>query len=228
VVTTAKGATRPPCGVRVVIVDDHDLFRTSVRYLLEVEGLSIVGEAASGEEAVEVVRRCRPAVVLMDLNMPGIGGVEAIRRIARTAPESRVVVLTISAEEEDVVQAILAGACGYLLKTTRLDQLVAGIRAAAAGESFVSPTITAQLLQQLRRQPQNGPAPESLRELRLSPREVDVLRLVAEGRTNAEIAAELTLSVKTVRNTLSRILAKTGFRNRVEAAVYAVKRGIAV
>src|SRR5207247_6457856 len=128
-------------GIRVVIVDDHDLFRTGLRNLLEEQGVQVVGEAAAGGEAVRAVAELTPDVVVMDLNMPGISGVEATRQITMIAPLTRVVVLTISDQDADVMDAILAGACGYLLKDASIQELMAGIRAASVGESLVSPTI---------------------------------------------------------------------------------------
>src|ERR687891_343229 len=125
--------------VRVLLVDDHDLFRTGLRNLLEQQGVDIVGEAASGTEALKLVREGAPDVVIMDLNMPGMGGVEATRHMSRDAPLTRVIVLTISEEEQDVMDAILAGACGYLLKDASIQDLMQGIQAASVGESLISP-----------------------------------------------------------------------------------------
>src|SRR4029450_4971242 len=136
--------------VRVLIVDDHDLFRTGLRNLLEDEGVQIVGEASAGQEALNIVRELAPDVVVMDLNMPGMGGVEATRHISSIAPLTRVVMLTISDQDNDVIDAILAGACGYLLKDSSIHELIAGIRAASLGESLISPTIAAKVLQRLR------------------------------------------------------------------------------
>src|SRR5919197_5786001 len=137
-------------GLRVVIVDDHDLFRSGLRNLLEDEGVQVVAEAAGGGEAVRMVRELAPDVVVMDLNMPTMGGVEATRHITSIAPLTRVVMLTISDEDADVMDAILAGACGYLLKDASIQDLMAGISSAARGESLISPTIAAKVLQRLR------------------------------------------------------------------------------
>ena len=137
-------------GLRVLLVDDHDLFRTGLRSVLEGRGIEIAGEARSGEEAVEIVAGVAPQVVLMDLNMPGIGGIEATRRIAEFAPLAHVIVLTVSDRDADVVEAISAGACGYLLKDSSLDELVRGIEAASVGESPVSPAAAAKLLERVR------------------------------------------------------------------------------
>src|SRR3989440_12313066 len=135
---------------RVLIVDDHDLFRSGLRNLLEEQGVQIVGEAAAGQEALQIVRELAPDVVVMDLNMPGMGGVEATRHISSIAPLTRVLMLTISDQDNDVIDAILAGACGYLLKDSSIQDLIAGIHAAAHGESLISPTIAAKVLQRVR------------------------------------------------------------------------------
>src|SRR5437764_3622631 len=136
--------------VRVLIVDDHDLFRSGLRNLLEEQGVQIVGEAAAGQEALQIVRELAPDVVVMDLNMPGMGGVEATRHISSVAPLTRVLMLTISDQDNDVMDAILAGACGYLLKDASIQDLMAGISSAARGESLISPHIAATVLQRVR------------------------------------------------------------------------------
>jgi DNA-binding NarL/FixJ family response regulator len=211
--------------LRVVIVDDHDLFRTGLRNLLEEQGVQIVGEAASGAEAVHAVREHAPDVVVMDLNMPGMNGVEATRQITSLAPLTRVVMLTISDQESDVMDAILAGACGYLLKDSSILDLMTGIQAASRGESFISPAIAAKLLQRVRA---TSARPEIARAIRaeLSDREIEVLKLIANGKDNATIAAELHISPKTVKNHISNILMKLQIDNRIQAAVYAVRSGI--
>src|SRR5438067_13287908 len=136
--------------LRVLIVDDHDLFRTGLRNLLEEQSVQVIGEAATGAEAVRIVREIAPDVVVMDLNMPGMGGVDATRHISSIAPLTRVVMLTISDEDNDVMDAILAGACGYLLKDASIQDLMAGISSAARGESLISPHIAAKVLQRVR------------------------------------------------------------------------------
>ncbi len=210
--------------LRVVLADDHDMFRTALRQLLEENGpLRVVGEAATGEGAVTQVREQAPDVVVMDLAMPGLGGVEATRLIIDEAPHTSVVVLTVSEEASDVVDAIVAGACGYLLKSASIEELIAGIRAAAAGDALISPGIAGRLLTHVREQAvPASPSPST----QLSARELDVLKLVAEGKDNAEIAAELFISPKTVKNHISNILMKLQIENRIQAAVYAVRRGI--
>jgi DNA-binding NarL/FixJ family response regulator len=211
--------------VRVLIVDDHDLFRSGLRNLLEDEGVQVVGEAAAGLEALDIVRDVAPDVVVMDLNMPGMTGVEATRHISTIAPLTRVVMLTISDGDNDVIDAILAGACGYLLKDSSIQELIAGIRAAAQGESLISPTIATKVLQRVRAS-STQPSIESTIRAELSEREIEVLKLIANGKDNAMIAGELHISPKTVKNHISNILMKLQIDNRIQAAVYAVRSGI--
>jgi DNA-binding NarL/FixJ family response regulator len=210
---------------RVLIVDDHDLFRSGLRNLLEEQGVQIVGEAAAGEEALRIVRDLAPDVVVMDLNMPGMSGVEATRHISSVAPLTRVLMLTISDQDNDVIDAILAGACGYLLKDSSIQELMAGIRAAAMGESLISPTIASKVLQRVRAS-STQPEIESTIRSELSEREIEVLKLIANGKDNAMIAGELHISPKTVKNHISNILMKLQIDNRIQAAVYAVRSGI--
>jgi len=211
--------------LRVLIVDDHDLFRTGLRNLLEEQGVQVVGEASTGAEAVRAVREIAPDVVVMDLNMPGMGGVEATRHIAAIAPLTRVVVLTISDEDTDVLDAIMAGACGYLLKDSSITELLAGIEAASKGESLISPGIAAKVLQRIRATSAQPEIADTIKS-ELSDREIEVLKLIANGKDNALIAAELHISPKTVKNHISNILMKLQIDNRIQAAVYAVRSGI--
>jgi DNA-binding NarL/FixJ family response regulator len=208
--------------VHVLIVDDHQLFRTGLSELLANEGLKIVGAVADGASALDLVAQCAPDVVLMDLEMPGLSGVEATRRITEIAPRTRVVVLTIDAEEQSVVDAIAAGACGYLLKGTSLQSLVAGIKAAVAGESLISGVVGAKLFKRLRADDRRTVAEQHLFDT-LSNRELEILKLLANGRRNAEIAKELFISPHTVRNHVSNILAKLHISNRFEATSYAIR-----
>jgi DNA-binding NarL/FixJ family response regulator len=185
----------------------------------------VVGEAENGSAALQLASELAPDVIIMDLKMPGLTGVETTRQISGLAPLARVVVLTISADDEDVMNAVMAGACGYLLKDSSIDQLIAGIRAAAGGESLISPQIAAKLLQRLRARSADEVAAETIRA-ELSDRELEVLRLIANGKDNAEIARELFISPKTVKNHISNILMKLQIHNRIQAAVYAVRSGI--
>jgi DNA-binding NarL/FixJ family response regulator len=214
-----------PDDLRVLIVDDHDLFRSGLRNLLEDQGVHVIGEAAAGQEALQIVRELAPDVVVMDLNMPGMGGVEATRHITSVAPLTRVLMLTISDQDADVIDAILAGACGYLLKDSSIQELMAGIRAASMGESLISPTIAAKVLQRVRASTAQ-PEIESTIRAELSEREIEVLKLIANGKDNAMIASELHISPKTVKNHISNILMKLQIDNRIQAAVYAVRSGI--
>ena len=216
---------RSPSTVRVLLVDDHDLFRTGLRNLLEERGVQVAGEAGAGADAVRLVRELAPDVVVMDLHMPGMTGIEAIRQIHSFSPLTRVLVLTISDQDDDVLDAILAGACGYLLKDSTIDELMAGIAAAAQGESLVSPAIATKVLQQVRSTAVTPEAADTIRA-ELSERELDVLKLIAAGNDNAMIAAQLHISPKTVKNHISNILMKLQIENRIQAAVYAVRSGI--
>jgi DNA-binding NarL/FixJ family response regulator len=210
--------------LRVLLVDDHDLFRTGLRNLLEEQGLQIVGEASNGKDGVRLVRELAPDIVVMDLNMPGMSGVEATREITSFAPLTRVLVLTISDQNEDVMDAIVAGACGYLVKDSSIQELIRGITAAAVGESLISPPIAAKVLQRVRAVTLDQGAQTIRAEL--SERELEVLRLIANGKDNAQIAAALHISPKTVKNHISNILMKLQIENRIQAAVYAVRSGI--
>jgi DNA-binding NarL/FixJ family response regulator len=211
--------------IRVVVVDDHDLFRNGlVRLLAEQEGIDVVEEAGDGDRAVRVVRRERPDVVLMDVRMPGMSGIEATRRIVEEAPDTNVLMLTISDSDGDVNEAILAGARGYLLKESGLEEIVGGIRAAAVGESTLSPRVAAGVVNRLRTLERSSLAREG--EGDLTERELQILRLIAAGKDNVEIADELVISAQTVKNHVSSILAKLRLENRIQAAVHAVKRGI--
>ena len=217
--TGARGE-RP---LRVLLVDDHGFYRAGLRGMLAAEGLEVV-EARSGEAALELVAGAAPDVVLMDLHMPGMSGVEATRVLARAATAVPVLMLTVSAEDRDVVEAVRAGARGYLIKDAAVEEIVASIRAAAAGDAWVTPRVAGALLDRVREsgaEPGRVPAP-----VELSDRERDVLRLMAAGMDNAAIGRELYISAGTVRKNVSSILAKLGVDNRVEAAVYAVRRGL--
>jgi len=223
--TVEDTAERPLAPVRVLLVDDHDLFRTGLRSLLEEQGVDVVGEASNGSKALQLTTELAPEVVVMDLNMPGMNGVEATRQITSVAPLTRVVVLTISDHDADVLDAILAGACGYLMKDASIEELMAGIRAAALGESLISSHIAGKVLQRVRAtsaQPQIAQQIQS----ELSDREIQVLKLIANGKDNAMIAGELHISPKTVKNHISNILMKLQIENRIQAAVYAVRSGL--
>jgi DNA-binding NarL/FixJ family response regulator len=212
-----------PESITVALVDDHELFRHGLRGLLTEEGLEVVGEASTGEQAIALVATRVPDVVLMDISLPGMSGVEATRRVRLQSPHTRVVMLTVSAHEDDVNEAILAGASGYLLKDSSTTAIVSGIAAAARGEGLLSPAIAGRLLERMRG---DDLASELSPETRpqLTAREREVLRLIAAGQDNAEIAATLVMSPHTVKSHVSNILAKLEVANRLQAAVYAVRR----
>ena len=209
--------------VSVVIVDDDDRFRTALNELLASHGLDVVGTAPDGGKALAVVEASAPDVVLMDIAMPGLSGVETASKLTATAPDSAVLMLTSSAESADVVAAMVAGACGYVLKGTEPASLVANIRAAAGGGCVMSASIASQVFRALTLQPPSvGPAPA----VPLSKREREILTMVADGKQNAEIATALVLSPYTVRNHISRLLRKLQVHNRAEAAGYAARHGL--
>lgn len=216
-------AQRP---ISVIVVDDHDLFRSGLRRLLdEQDGIDVVADARRGDEAVRRAAELRPDVVVMDINMPGMSGVEATREVLQVAPGTAVLMLTVTPDENAVIDAVLAGASGYLLKDAVLAEIVRGIRAAAAGESLVAPAVAGSLLERLRRH-----APEPARPAQpapeLSEREIEVLRLVVAGCENSEIGKRLHLSASTIKHHVSNTLEKLGVDNRIQAAVLAVRLGL--
>jgi DNA-binding NarL/FixJ family response regulator len=206
--------------LRVVIADDHPFYRQGLAELLTKSGIEVVGEAPDGQAAISVAGETAPDVIVMDLNMPGISGAEATRRLTERNPAVRVLVLSVSAEEADVTDAILAGAMGYVLKDSPVEEVVAGIQAAARGESLISPRIASQLIRKIRDRDEEEP---TLPPLPLSDRELEVLRLVADGKTNQEIGEALFIGPSTARNHISSILMKLQVDNRVQAAVRAVR-----
>jgi NarL family two-component system response regulator LiaR len=220
VVSDAQGTE-----VRVVVVDDQPIVRTAVRTMLSEVGIEVVGEAEDGEAAVRMVSELAPEVVVMDLGLPGISGIEATRRLTTVAPVSRVLVLTGSADQHDVFDAILAGACGYLLKDASAEEIGEAVRAAAAGESVISRSVAGRLLNEIRGRGSDAGPGAAIRAT-LTERELEVLKLVASGKENNEIARELFISPKTVQNHISSILAKLQLENRIQAAVAAVRSGI--
>ena len=210
-----------PEQLRVVLVDDHPVYRQGLARLLLESGVDVVAQAGNGPEALSIVEEAAPDVVVMDLNMPGMSGVDVTRKLVERNPASRVLVVSVSAQEEDVTEAILAGASGYVLKDGPVEEVVAGIQAAANGESLISPRIATMLLRRMRL---DGPSEiEAPVTTPLSERELQVLRLVAEGKGNQEIGEALYIGQSTVRNHISSILMKLQVDNRVQAAVRAVR-----
>ena len=218
------GARGPGDRVSVLVVDDDDRFRAGLAELLGTYDVDVVGTASNARDAVDTTRMLRPDVVLMDVQMPGTTGIEATRGVLNAWPETRVVMLTVSGDGADVIEAMLAGATGYLVKGTAPETLVAGIRAAADGDSLLSPGLAAKLLGRLR---ESAPAsPARIENAVLSERELEVLKLLAHGKPNAVIARELFLSPHTVRNHISNILSKLQIANRTEATAYAIRSGL--
>ena len=206
----------PP--IRLLIVDNHTLFRQGLVSLLESEpDFQVIGEAASGEEALQLVPKRRPDVVLMDVKMPGMGGVETTRRLLEMMPDLRVLMLTVSEEEESLFAAIQAGARGYLLKNADADELLQAIQRVHAGEAIISPAMTLRLFQALR----GVGIPSSATALPLTPREQDVFRLLVQGASNRQIAETLMITENTVKTHVRNILDKLELRSRSEVAAYA-------
>ena len=209
--------------IRVLIVDDHQIVRKGLRALLETEpDLDVVGEAADGQEAVEQAVRLQPDVILMDLVMPGLDGVEATRQIMSHRPEAHILVLTSYGSDNKIFPAIKAGALGFLLKDTRPQELVAAIHQAAAGLSALDPVVARRLLREFSHDDGDRAPSEPLTE-----REIEVLRLVARGLSNERIGEQLFISEATVRTHVSNILTKLNLTNRTQAALYALRVGLA-
>ena len=213
----------PAPSIGVLIVDDQALVRVGFRMILQIEpDLHVVGEAADGDQAVAQVAALRPDVVLMDVRMPGVDGIAATRRItADPSCRARVVMLTTFDLDEYVYAALQAGASGFLLKDVQPELLVAGIRAVHAGESLLAPTVTRRMIESFLERPRVLEAAEQQRLAALTSREQEVLRLLARGLTNAEIARELYVSETTVKTHVGRVLMKLGLRDRVQAVIYA-------
>jgi DNA-binding NarL/FixJ family response regulator len=212
--------------ISVLIVDDQDLIREGLRMLLEAEpDLAVAGEAADGNQALAQARSLDPDVILMDVRMPGLNGIEATARLVQARSRARILMLTTFNLDEYVYHALKAGASGFLLKDASREQLAGGVRAVASGETLLAPAVTRRLIEDFC----NGPAPGAAAATSaggLSERELGVVALVAQGLSNAEIAARLFLSEATVKSHIVRILAKLGLRDRVQVAVYAYERGI--
>jgi DNA-binding NarL/FixJ family response regulator len=213
--------------IRILIVDDQALIRSGLRMILEAEdGLSVIGEASDGRDAIEVATRQRPDVILMDIRMPVMDGIDATRRLNASAlsPKPRVLILTTFDLDEYVYAAIRAGASGFLLKDAPPDDLIHAIRVVARGEALLAPTVTRRLIEEFASRPEPDGAPEGMDEL--TERELEVLRSLAAGLSNAEIADALFVSEATVKTHISHILTKLGLRDRVQAVVVAYESGL--
>lgn len=210
--------------IRVLLVDDHTLFRSGIKSLLQrTDDFEVVGEAADGLEGIKRVRSLKPDVALLDLHMPGISGLEAVKVISEEMPDVNVLMLTVSEDAQDLMEALRAGACGYLLKNIETDTLVDAIRKAAQGESVVSQQMTAKLIQGVRNPPRVESA--AVERDRFSPRERDILASLAQGESNKEIARRLDLAESTVKIHVQNIFKKLNMSSRVQVALYAVENG---
>jgi DNA-binding NarL/FixJ family response regulator len=211
---------------RVVIADDDDLMRAGLVELLSgEESIEIVGQARTGREAVERARKLKPDVVLMDVRMPDMDGIAATAELGRAAPEARVIILTTFEQDDYIFGALRAGASGFLLKRTPPEELIAGVRTVASGESLLSPSVTRRVIDRMAQQP----TPDLSHQAKLgelTPREREVLGLVAAGLSNGEIAAELVIEDATVRSHIRRILMKLGLRDRVQIVIFAYETGV--
>jgi DNA-binding NarL/FixJ family response regulator len=213
--------------VRVLVADDQALVREGLVTLLGlIPGIEVAGAAADGEEAVRLAREVRPDVVLMDLRMPRVDGVEATRRLLAGRPDARVVVLTTYTDDESIVAALQAGAVGYLTKDSSAEEIARAVRTVHAGETLLEPAVQRRLIESLRGRPAAPPA-QPPRPDDLTPREVEVLRLIAGGLSNREIARRLFVSEATVKTHINNIFSKAGLRDRAQAVRYAYERGLA-
>jgi two-component system NarL family response regulator len=210
--------------IRVMICDDHALFRRGLIMVLEAEDdIEVVAEAEDGDDAVEKAAEFVPDVILMDVRMPGVDGIEATRRIAEKVPTAKILMLTVSDEEEDLYEAIKAGATGYLLKEVSIEEVAPAARAVVAGQSLISPSMASKLLGEFSNLAKRAEERTSVPTPRLTERELEVLRLVAEGKSNREIAGDLYISENTVKNHVRNILEKLHLHTRMEAVMYAVR-----
>jgi DNA-binding NarL/FixJ family response regulator len=221
---TERAAGSAPDVIRVVVADDHALFRRGLIMVLELEdGVEVVGEAEDGTEVVRLVEELAPDVVLMDVRMPKVSGIEATRAISQAVPTAKILMLTVSDDEDDLYDAIKAGANGYLLKEISIEEVAASIRAVVTGQSLISPSMASKLLSEFTALAKRADERQAMPSPRLTERELEVLKLVAQGMSNREIAAELFISENTVKNHVRNILEKLHLHSRMEAVVYAVR-----
>jgi len=213
--------------IHILIVDDHTLFRSGIKLALQrQEGFEVVGEAGDGLEGIKRAKQLKPDVVLLDLHMPGTSGLEALRVMVEEVPETQVIMLTVSEDAEDLLDTLRAGARGYLLKNIDTEFLLESIQRAARGESVMSPQIAHKLADSLRAAPKNNVAVEEVNPNKLSPREREIIVMLAHGSSNKEMAHVLNLSESTIKIHVQGILRKLKIAKRVQAAVYAVEHGL--
>jgi two-component system, NarL family, response regulator LiaR len=209
--------------IRVVIIEDHDLFRTGLAIFLGAEeDLEVIGQASGGNMGVRLALELSPDVILMDLRMPDLDGIDAIKAIISERPDMKIVALTIATDDRDITAALNAGACAFLVKDSPVEDIASAVRAAAAGSAWLSPRAAESVLGRLREARSEAEPPEVLDQL--SARELDVLRLIARGLENSQIADTLDISPSTAKNHVSSILTKLGLPNRIQAAIYAIRR----
>jgi len=214
-----------PGTIRVLIADDHSLFRQGIRRLLEAAGdLEVVGEAATGEEAIRMVEELAPDVVLLDVSMPGLSGIDAAGVIKTTSPRTRVIIVTVHTDEEFLFEAIKAGAMGYLLKDSTPEELLRAVRVVHHGEALLAPAMAAKVVKEFARTTETKDLAPVLTPL--TQREVEILHHVAAGLANKEIAHRLGISERTVKNHLSNIMEKLQVNSRTQAAIYALRSGL--
>jgi len=213
---------------RVLVVDDHAVVRKGLQFFLESNpSFEVVGEAASGEESVTKARQLSPDIILMDVRMPGINGIEACRMILEEQPEIKVIMLTSYSDEESVMASILAGARGYILKKVDTDILMRDLERVSQGESLLDPAVTQQVFEKIKSLTKSSSVDDAMKTLnQLTNQEKRILALIAQGKTNKEIAAEIFISAKTVRNYVTNILTKLNLSNRTQAAAYAASIGL--
>jgi DNA-binding NarL/FixJ family response regulator len=213
-----------PDAVRVMIVDDHALFRRGLQMVLEQEAdIDVVGEAGDGGDALAMAQEKMPDVVLMDVRMPGRGGIDATEKIKEVMPHVKILMLTVSDEEADLFDALKAGASGYLLKDTSIEEVADAVRKVSRDESLISPSMANKLVSEFTSMVKRADEKQSVPQPRLTDREMEVLKLVAKGRNNRDIAKELFISENTVKNHIRNILEKLHLHSRMEAVVYAVR-----
>jgi DNA-binding NarL/FixJ family response regulator len=211
--------------IRLLLADDHTMLREGLRRSLEGEGFDVVGEASDGDEAARMAEELHPDVILMDVSMPVLDGVEATRLVRERTPDVQVVMLTMHADQDVIVRAVRAGAAGYLVKDCTTEEVARTVRMAANGETALSPELANSMLDEVRRELADPAAPTEEESI-ISKREVEVLQLIAEGASTTEVAAQLFISVKTVKNHLASIYQKLDSRDRTQAVVRAVRMGI--